>query len=130
MKKIIIGLILIAVIALGAAYTFFFSASVKLDEKSKLIYIHTGWKFEQVEQMLEEKHIISHKLGFSLFSKYKKNDESVIPGRYRVLNGMSNAELVNMLVRGKQEPVSISLHNIIFKGDLAGIVGSKMESDS
>jgi UPF0755 protein len=130
MKKIIIGLILIAAIALAAAYTLFFSPNIKLDEKSKLIYIHTGWNYDQVANMLVEKHIISHKLGFTLFSKYKKYDESVIPGRYRVLNGMNNAELVNMLVRGRQEPVSISLHNIIFKGDLAGIVGSKMESDS
>ena len=108
----------------------FFSPNVKLEEKSKLIYIHTGWNFGQVEQMLTEKHIIGSTLGFKLFSKYKKYDESVLPGRYRVLNGMNNAQLVNMLVNGRQEQESISLHNIIFKGDLAGIVGSKMESDS
>jgi len=120
----------IAAIGLAVAYQLFFSAGVKIAEKSKLIYIHTGWNFDQVKQMLEEKHIISHALGFSIFSKYKKYDEAIIPGRYRVLNGMTNAELVNMLVKGKQEPVSISLHNIIFKGDLAGIIGSKMESDS
>jgi UPF0755 protein len=130
MKKLIIGVVCIAAIGLGVSYELFFSPGVKLDEKSKLIYIHTGWNFEQVKQMLEEKHIITHSLGFTLFSKYKKYDEAVIPGRYRVLNGMNNAELVNMLVRGRQEPVSISLHNIIFKGDLAGIMGSKMESDS
>ena len=115
---------------LFVAYRLFFSPGVTIDEKSKLIYIHSGWNFAQVEQMLEEKHIINHKLGFRLFAMYKKYDEAVLPGRYRVLNGMSNAELVNMLYRGKQEPVSISLHNIIFKGDLAGIIGSKMESDS
>lgn len=130
MKKLLIGLMCIAAIGLFISYKLFFTANVKLDEKSKLIYIHTGWDFARVEQMLEEKHIINHTIGFRLFSMYKKYDEAVIPGRYRVLNGMSNAQLVNMLLRGKQEPVSISLHNIIFKSDLAGIVGSKLESDS
>jgi UPF0755 protein len=117
-------------IGLVISYSLFFSSSVKLQEKSKLIYIHTGWNIEQVEQMLSEKHIISHSLGFKIFAKYKHYDDGVIPGRYRVMNGMSNAELVNMLVKGHQEQESISLHNIIFKGDLAGIMGSKMESDS
>jgi len=130
MKKILFGLLFIAGIGLFVAYRLFFSASVKLDEKSRLIYIHTGWNYGQVEQMLSDKHIIRHPLGFKLFSKYKKYNDAVIPGRYRIMNGMSNAELVNMLVKGKQEPVNISLHNIIFKGDLAGILGSKMESDS
>jgi UPF0755 protein len=130
MKKIVIGLVLVVALGLIVAYSLFFSASVKLDEKSKLIYIHTGWSFEQVDQMLTDKHIITHPLGFRIFSRYKKYNESVIPGRYRVQNGMSNAQLVNMLVKGKQEQESISLHNIIWKGDLAGIVGSKMESDS
>ena len=124
------GLVILLAIGLVVSYQLFFSASVKISDKSKLIYIHTGWDFKQVKQMLEERHIISHRVGFTLFSKYKRYDDAVIPGRYRVLNGMSNAELVNMLLKGRQEQVSISLHNIIFKGDLAGIVGSKMESDS
>jgi len=117
-------------IGTGIGYELVFASNIKLEEKSKLIYIHTGWSFTQVKQMLQEKHIIEHAIGFELFSKYKKYDEAVLPGRYRVINGMSNAALVNMLLSGKQEQESISLHNIVFKGDLAGIVGSKMESDS
>jgi len=130
MKRLFIGILLLSAVGAGVGYELFFASNIKLDEKSKLIYIHTGWNFAQVKQMLEEKHIIEHTIGFDLFSKYKKYDESVLPGRYRVINRMSNAELVNMLLSGKQEQESISLHNIIFKGDLAGIVGSKMESDS
>ncbi len=130
MKKVLIGLVTLVVIILVAIYWLFFSASIRLNEKSKLIYIHTGWSFDQVKEMLEDKHMLNHPMGFSLFASYKKYKESVIPGRYRVQNGMSNAELVNMLLKGKQEQENISLHNIIFKGDLAGIVGSKMESDS
>jgi len=130
MKKFVIGLVGLVAIVLVGIYWLFFSASVKLDEKSKLIYIHSGWSFGQVDDMLVEKHIISHPWGFRLFARYKKYNEAVIAGRYRVMNGMSNAQLVNMLIKGKQEQENISLHNIIWKGDLAGIVGSKMESDS
>lgn len=130
MKKLLFGIICMVLVALAAAYTLFFSPNVKLDEKSKLIYIHTGWNFEQVEEMLTQKHILHHTLGFRLFSQYKKYNIAVLPGRYRVMNGMSNAALVNMLLNGRQEQESISLHNIILKGDLAGIISSKMESDS
>ncbi len=130
MRKIILGIVILMAISLVVTYRLFFGPSVKLDKKSELIYIRTGWNFNQVQQMLKEKHIINSSLGFRLFAKYKKFDGAVIPGRYRIMNGMSNAELINMLIKGKQEPESISLHNIIFKGDLAGIVGSKMESDS
>ncbi len=130
MRKIVLGLVILVAIGLLVAYSMFFSDSVKLNEKSKLIYIHSGWSFEQVDQMLEEKHLISHPWGFRIFARYKKYNEAVIPGRYRIQNGMSNAQLINMLVKGKQEQENISLHNIIWKGDLAGIVGSKMESDS
>ncbi len=130
MKKIIAGAGVLIVIGLFIVYRLFFSASVKLEEKSKLIYIHTGWNFKQVGQMLKEKHIVSRPLGFKLFARYKNYGKAIKPGRYRVLNGMSNAQLVNMLLEGKQEEESISLHNVIVKGDLAGIIGSKMESDS
>jgi len=130
MRRLFFGILLLALIGTGIGYELVFASNIKLEEKSKLIYIHTGWNFAQVKQMLQEKHIIEHATGFELFSKYKKYDEAVLPGRYRVINGMSNAALVNMLLSGKQEQESISLHNIVFKGDLAGIVGSKMESDS
>lgn len=130
MRRLFFGILLLALIGTGIGYELVFASNIKLEEKSKLIYIHTGWSFTQVKQMLQEKHIIEHAIGFELFSKYKKYDEAVLPGRYRVINGMSNAALVNMLLSGKQEQESISLHNIVFKGDLAGIVGSKTESDS
>lgn len=111
-------------------YRFFYSHDIHLDDKSKLIYIHTGWDFDQVEQMLEDKHIISHPKSFALVSGIKGYKNHIIPGRYRVVNGMSNTQLVNLLASGRQEPETINLYNIRTKYDLVGILANKIEEDS
>src|ERR1700722_18716420 len=100
-KNRLLSLLLVAALVFGAGaytfYRFFYYHSVHLDEKSKLIYIHTGWDFEQVVKMLEDKHIITHPKAFTLVAGLKGYKEHVIPGRYRAVNGMSNVQLVNLL---------------------------------
>ena len=111
-------------------YRFFYSHNVHLEDKSKLIYIHTGWDFDQVLTMLEDKKIVTHPKSFAFVAGVKGYKDHVIPGRYRAVNGMSNTQLVNMLASGKQEPETISLFNIRTKYDLTGILANKIEEDS
>jgi UPF0755 protein len=133
-KRTISSILLILFIVFGIGvytfYRFFYSHSVHLEEKSKLIYIHTGWSFDEVEKMLEEKHIITNAKAFKLVAGLKGYKEHIIPGRYRAVNGMSNVQLVNLLASGKQEPQTINLFNIRTKYDLTGILANKIEEDS
>jgi UPF0755 protein len=133
-KQKILSILLILFVVFGIGlytfYRFFYSHSVRLEEKSKLIYVHTGWGFEEVEKMLEEKHIITNAKAFKLVAGLKGYKEHVIPGRYRAVNGMSNVQLVNLLASGKQEPQTINLFNIRTKYDLTGILANKIEEDS
>ena len=80
--------------------------------------------------MLEDKHIVTHIKAFNMVAGIKGYKDHVLPGRYRVINGMSNVQLVNLLGSGKQEPETMSLFNIRTKYDLAGILANKMEEDS
>jgi UPF0755 protein len=59
-----------------------------------------------------------------------KKFSKVKPGRYRITDGMSNRELVNMLRAGNQVPIDFTFNNIRTKEQLAGRVGARLEADS
>jgi len=111
-------------------YRAFYYPSIRFTEKSKLIYIHTGWDYAKVLDMLESKDILKKPKAFTILAGIKKYKNHIKPGRYRIMNGMNNVQLVNLLLSGKQEPESISIHNIRNVQELAGILALKMESDS
>jgi UPF0755 protein len=60
----------------------------------------------------------------------KKYINRVKAGRYRLHEGMSNRDLINMLITGRQEPVKLSIKNFRLKENFAGFIGKKMETDS
>jgi UPF0755 protein len=129
-KSVLLILSILFAIGIYTFYRFFYYHSVHIEEKSKLIYIHTGWDFDHVLKMLEDKQIITHPKAFALVAGFKGYKDHVIPGRYRALNGMSNFQLVNLLASGKQEPETMNLFNIHTKYDLVGIIANKIEEDS
>jgi len=129
-KLVLLVVSIICGIGLFIFYRFFFYRNVNIDVKSKLIYVHTGWNFENVLQMLNEKHIISNNKAFVMVAGVRNYKAHIIPGRYRVVNGMSNLQLVNLLASGRQEPETINLYNIRTKYDLVGILANKIEEDS
>jgi len=123
-------LCVISGIGLYIFYRAFYYPGIRFAEKSRFMYIHTGWQFEDVMDMLESKKIIKNPQAFRILAGIKKYKTHIKPGKYRLLNGMNNMQLVNLLMSGRQEPESISIHNIRTVEELAGILGSKIESDS
>ena len=129
-KILLLSLVIIAGLCLYMGYRFFYGSNTQIEEKSKLIYIRTGSDFEQVTQMLEYKGILKNIKTFITIAKLKNYNQNIIPGRYRVMKGMSNLELINLLESGKQEPVKLNLYNIRTKYEFAGLLSRKIEEDS
>jgi UPF0755 protein len=134
-KKIILFSFLFLLVAGGAGgyivYKWIYGSNVDLDgKKSVVVFIPTGSDYDRVVEILNEQHIIKDQKSFDWVAKEKKYRESVKPGRYRVLAGMSNSDLINMLRSGNQEPVTLTFNNIRTKAQLAGRVGAKLEADS
>jgi UPF0755 protein len=134
-KKIILSLFLLLIVGGGVGgylvYRWIYEPNVDLDgKKSVVIFIPTGSNYERVLEILNEQNIIKDEKSFDWVAKEKKYKENVKPGRYRVLAGMSNSELINMLRVGNQEPVTLTFNNIRTKAQLAGRVGAKLEADS
>ncbi|UBM62978.1 endolytic transglycosylase MltG [Candidatus Sulfidibacterium hydrothermale] len=100
------------------------------NDKPVSIYVPTGANFQQLKNILYEKGLVIHRKNFEWWAKKKKLPELVKPGRYILVNGMSNNQLVDMLRAGKQVPVNVTFNNVRDIYQLAGKVGHQIEADS
>ena len=94
------------------------------------LYIPTGSGFNEVEILLQRDKFLKNASSFEWVAYRKHYENKVRPGRYRIRNGMSNNELINLLRSGKQEPVRVTFQNIRNREDLAGKISQQIEADS
>ena len=73
---------------------------------------------------------LKNRSSFEWVARRKKYENKVRPGRYRIWEGMSNNELVNLLRSGKQVPVRVTFQNIRSREELAGKISRQIEADS
>jgi UPF0755 protein len=136
-KKGCLWMILVAVVMCGAgawifqSYRIFFNPNVHTpDGKEMFICIPTGSDFSTVVRILNDSHALSDQGSFETVSQKKNYEGKVKPGRYRIVDGMSNNALVNLLRSGKQEPVRVIIQNVKSPEELAGRVSAQIEADS
>ena len=80
MMKYFMLIILLAVVAVGFfAYNYLYKRNTGFDEKSKLIYIHTGANFSDVMNKLKSENIIKDVTAFEWLSKKKKIHQQSAP---------------------------------------------------
>ncbi len=94
------------------------------------LYIPTGADMDEVLDLLEENELIKNRSTLEWLAIRKNYHNNVHPGRFRLREGMSNNELVNMLRSGNQVPVNlvfISQRNV---EELASVVSRQIEADS
>lgn len=129
MLLVFVGLV-VMVVVVYSMYSRIFVSNVNLDADHVLFYIHTGTGFDQVMEELETEGIITDQKSFRWVARKKEYDKNVKPGRYKIRNGLSNNELVNMLRSGNQDPVMVVFNNIRTLEQLAGRVSGYLEKDS
>ncbi len=100
------------------------------DKKSCYFFIHTGSGFREVKDSLIKKGYLNNPKYFEWLSIRKRYDQHVKPGRYRLVNGMQNNALINLLRSGNQEPVRVVIQNVRTRAELAGKLGRYLETDS
>ncbi|MDD3877497.1 MAG: endolytic transglycosylase MltG [Bacteroidales bacterium] len=133
--KIIFVIITIMVIGgfLGGFkfYNTLFQANVNLgDKETDYVCIPTGSEFDSVLNILCEKEIIINCHTFEWVAKLKNYPDNIKPGRYKIIDEMSNNELINLLRSGRQEPVRLIFNNIRTREQLAGRISRQIEADS
>lgn len=129
MMVVFLGLV-IMVVVVYSLYSRVFESNVALESDQELFYIPTGSDFDFVYGSLEEKGIVIHPKTFHWVALKKGYDKNVKPGRYKIRNGSSNNELVNMLRSGNQDPVMVVFNNVRTLDQVAGKVSAYLEGDS
>ena len=129
--------IIIVMVTLGTsflgimAYLKFLSPVVRnIDVNDPFVYIPTGSDFTDVAAILKKKKLIDNVNDFSWLAKQMKYLNNIKPGKYKLHNGMSNKEIIQLLRAGRQEPVKLSINNIRKLDGLALLISSKLEADS
>lgn len=133
-KAIKYGIAALVVIGM-ASYWFIgravWNANVSLPEEYKVLYIPTGSSYETVEKMLKDSSILDDIASFRRVAGIMKyNRDNVPPGKYRILSGMSNRELIKMLRSGDQAPQEVVLNNVRNLEEMAGKASRYFETDS
>ena len=126
-----VGIILVA----GAviAYDYYqkiYAPNVTTSTDEEFFYIPTGSTFPDVVAGLRNNNFILNTSSFEWLSEQKLYTQNVKPGRYRISDGMSNNDLINLLRSGEQEPVDVSFNYIILPEHLASKITRNVEADS
>jgi UPF0755 protein len=134
-RHILILLVLILFLSAGVGLFIIwhtaFRPNVSLQEKpSSHFYIRSDSSYDDVIRQLEQTGWLKSTTTFSWLAEKKNYPARVLPGRYRITDGMSNNELINLLRSGRQDPVQLTFNNVNNAFQLAGRLAEYIEADS
>lgn len=129
----IILLSLLVVLAVGGYfgikfYKVFFAPNTT--GKEKYLYVRTGSNLDNLYEELRRKDILTEIGTFSQAAAKMDLARSLKPGRYKLLKGMNNRSIINMLKSGNQDPVKLKFQNLRKKENFAGYLANNLEPDS
>jgi UPF0755 protein len=127
-------ILLIFLITLGVGgfwvYVNFFKTGVKLNRDYEFIYIQSAYDFNDVLYELKDKSILKETEKFEWMAKKMDLDKNIHPGKYRILNGMTHRQIINLIKYNKQEYVKLAFNSQIHDMDeFILYVDDKLELD-
>ena len=136
LKKIFISLLLIVIFA-GGYYVYdmyqrVYQPNVTLkNTNSDYFYVYSHFTYDDLINSLYEQGYIIDRVSFKWVSEKKSNFiNNVKPGRYKLKEGMSNNQLIDLLRSGNQSPVKFTIFNVKTIKELSGVVSKNLECDS
>lgn len=134
-KKFISSIVVIGLLIAGwyaySSYQKIYKANVTVSADDEYLYIPTGSTFEDVVEILHQKGYVKNETSFKWVAEKKANfTNNIKPGKYKLTDGMSNDELVDLLRSGVQEPVKVTFNNVRTIAQLSGKITANVECDS
>lgn len=129
----LLGVVVFSGLLLGYnLYQRTYRTNVSTDLPGELSYLEipTGSEYRDVLFLLQQGNILKDVPSFEWVAQQAGYPERVLPGRYKIEQGMSNVDLVKLLASGKQEPVRLVINKFRDKYDLFGAVARRLEADS
>lgn len=129
MLVVFVGLVSM-VLVVWKMYSRVFVSNVEMEEPHVIFYIPSGSDFSDVEKALIGQGILLNARSFRWVAEKKAYTERVKPGRYKIRDGLSNNDLVNLLRAGRQDPVMVVFNSVRTLEGVAGKVARYLEQDS
>ena len=123
---VFLGLLLGGLFA-AMVYRTFFSPNTAFSNDQAFVYVPTGAGYEELKPQLAP--LLKDLDAFESVARRKRYLSNIKPGKFPILKGMSNNEIVNSL-RSRNTPVSVSFNNQETPALLAGRIASQIEADS
>jgi UPF0755 protein len=129
MKKSVLGILLVGILALIIILWNVFGGTVHAPEK-KFFFIKNGATYEEIKANLEKENIVKPGFFFNTLMSQANYKDNIKPGRYEIKDGTSIYALIKMLKSGKQAAVKLVINKLRTREDLAGKIGNNFECDS
>jgi UPF0755 protein len=110
--------LLILLVVLGAGgfvvYTKFFKG-IKLNKNYTFVYIETGDDLKDIIETISAENIVKEKdiESFRWLAQKMDLDKNIHPGKYRITNGLSMRQIINLIKYDKQEKVKLTFNSQI-----------------
>ena len=131
MKKVkYILIILILVLGLVGGYYYyniFFKTNTKFNKD--YIFLHVPTSSDQNQLLDSLKNYLIDMPKFIEAANYKGYLDNIKPGRFKIVNGNNNTEIINSL-RSQNIPLKVTFNNIETINQLFGRISLKIEADS
>lgn len=124
-----IVIILLGLLLVGIGYLFLLGNNMNGTTPINF-KIHTHATYAEVICDIKDKQILRNRWSFELLAKQLHYEKKIHPGNYLFKPGMSNKEMLRMLIGGHQTPVNVTFNNVRTKKDLAGKLSRALELDS
>lgn len=114
-KKIVWILVLMALLGAGYyIYKHYFAGSIHLKDKNyTFIYIEHDDTFEDVLSDINKEGIIENPESFKWLAQKMELDKNIHAGKYRITNGMTMRQIINLIKYNKQEKIKLSFNSQI-----------------
>ena len=130
-KKTLIAITLLGLLAFGGfayyVYNALLSPNTAFENNKATLFITSDSSFETVLEDLTP--LLTNPSTFVAVAKKKKYVSNIKPGKYEIMNGMNNNDIIAVL-RSKNLPVRVSFNNQESLATLAGRVSTQIEADS
>ena len=107
-----------------------FPSLINTEKDSTYFFVRTGSQYPQVYMDFKKSGMLKYDRGFDWVAKKKEYPSNIKPGRYLLLKGMSNSQIVDLLRSGKQAEVSLVFNTTRYFDRLAGVISKQIEADS
>jgi UPF0755 protein len=114
-RNIIYPLIVLILISAGGYYFYqkFFTPVRFKDKNHTYIFIGHDMQLDDLVEELEDKEVIKDEESFMWLAKRMELDSNIHPGKYRINNGMTIRQIINMIKYNRQEKVRLTFNSQI-----------------